>query len=61
MKTWAVTIEARVRKTYYIEAEDAESAEIDAHEAFSVLPKDGVEEDYDEELIDVRLVDKPVE
>lgn len=56
MKTFAVEIKATIRKTYKVEAETEEGAREAAHNVFSVLNEDGVDEDYDEEVLSVEEV-----
>ena len=48
MKTYAVTITATITKTYTVEAENKQTADILAHEQFSVLSADEPE-NYDQE------------
>jgi len=53
MSTFNVTIRATVTKTYTIEADSQEEAEATAHDAFSVLNEDGIDEDYGQETMDI--------
>lgn len=53
MKTYNVTIQATVTKTYTIEANSEETATEFANQCFSVLNEDGVEERYDQQIIDM--------
>ena len=53
MKKYEVTIEAVVRKTYTVEAEDAESAQEQANEIFSVLNESDVDEYYSQQVLEV--------
>jgi len=55
MKTYDVTILARVYKTIRVEAEDEDEAYKEAHEQFSVA-NDGSPERYEEETIDIEEV-----
>ena len=55
MKTYEVTILARVTKTYTVEADSEDLAYELAHEQFSVL-NDDVPERYEEETLDIREV-----
>ena len=55
MKTYDVTILARVYKTIRVEAEDEDKAYIEAHEQFSVA-NDGSPERYEQETIDIEEV-----
>lgn len=52
MATYHVTIEARIVKTYTVQADSEEAAHIAAHEAFSVLDEEGIEERYRQDVID---------
>jgi len=58
MKTWEVTIEAKVTKTYTVDAENEDEATETAHSIFSVL-NDDTPENYDEETLEVVEVEKP--
>jgi hypothetical protein len=49
---YEVTIEARVVKSYIIEADDENAAIEQAHETFSVL-HDGTDEHYEQELLGI--------
>ena len=49
---YEVTIEARVIKSYIIEADDEDAAIEQAHETFSVL-HDGTDEHYEQELLGI--------
>ncbi len=55
MKTYQVTIEARVTKSYIVEADNEDGAYELAHEQFSVL-NDDTPERYEEETLDIREV-----
>jgi len=52
---YAVTIEARVTKTYTVEAENVDLAYELAHEQFSVL-NDDVPEHYEENTLEIKEV-----
>jgi hypothetical protein len=52
MKTYKVTIEARVTKSYIVEADNEDVAYELAHEEFSVL-NDDVPERYEEQTLDI--------
>lgn len=51
MPEFDVTIKGSVTKTYRIEANDENEAIELAHEGFSMLVEEGIEEDYNEEPI----------
>ena len=53
MKLFEITVRAVVTKVMYIESEDEETARDIAMEDFSVLNEDGVEERYDQSVINV--------
>jgi len=53
MKTYEVIIEAVVRKTYKIKAEDDQKAQELAQEQFSVLNELGVDEYYSQNILEV--------
>lgn len=53
MKKFEVTIEAVIRKTYTVEAEDMQKAQEQAQEMFSVLNEPGVDEHYDQQVLEV--------
>ena len=53
MKKYEVTIEAIVRKTYTVEAEDTQSAQEQAQEIFSVLNEPDVDEYYMQQVLEV--------
>ena len=55
MKTYMVTIRATVTKTLTVHAADEDAAYLAAHEDFSVLCSDDIQ-DYDEETLAVREV-----
>jgi len=57
MKTYEVTIRATITKTYTIEAEDASTAETVAHEVFVVTNEQDIPESYDQETMDVELIE----
>jgi hypothetical protein len=52
---YEVTIQARVVKTYTVEADNEDLAHELAHELFSVL-NDDIPERYEEETLDIREV-----
>ena len=52
---YKVTIEARVTKSYIVEADNEDLAYESAHELFSVL-NDDTPERYEEETLDIREV-----
>tara|TARA_R110000823_G_scaffold310532_1_gene435486 strand:+ start:102 stop:275 length:174 start_codon:yes stop_codon:yes gene_type:complete len=52
MKTYQVTIEARITKSYIVEADNEDGAYELAHEQFSVL-NDDTPERYEEETLDI--------
>lgn len=56
LKIFAVEIKATIRKTYEVEAEDEQGARAAASDIFSVLNEDGVDEDYDEEVLSIQKV-----
>ena len=53
MKTYQVTIRATVTKTYEVEAENKDAAYEQANSIFSVLNEDGIDENYQQEVIDI--------
>ena len=53
MKKFEVTVEAVIRKTYTVEAEDVQKAQEQAQEMFSVLNEPGVDEHYDQQVLEV--------
>lgn len=53
MSIFNVTVQAVVTKTYSVEAEDVDTAIVAAHEIFSVLPEDGINERYEQDVIEV--------
>jgi hypothetical protein len=56
MPKYAITITATVTKTYEVE-EFCEGKAIEtAHEIFSVLNEDGIEEKYDQETVRVEQI-----
>jgi len=55
MKTYNVTIRATVVKTLRVEAEDEERAITEAHEEFTTMLTDDLE-DYEEETVNVEEV-----
>jgi hypothetical protein len=55
MKKYKVTIQARVTKTYVVEADNIDLAYELAHDQFSVL-NDDIPERYEEETLDIREV-----
>lgn len=52
MKTYQVTIEARIIKSYIVEADNEDVAYELAHEQFSVL-NDDTPERYEEQTLDI--------
>ena len=52
MATFEVTIEAVVRKTYTVNADDSYKAQEIAQEMFSVVNEPGVDEYYSQEVIE---------
>jgi hypothetical protein len=50
---YEVTIEARVTKTYIVEADDENDAIQNAHEVFSILTDDAPEK-YEEHFVGIR-------
>lgn len=52
MKTYEVTIEARITKTYTVSAKNEDQAYENAHEIFSVL-RDGAEEHYEQDSVGI--------
>ena len=55
MKTYSVTIQARIVKTMTVEADDVEQAYELAHEQFSVLNDDN-EERYEQDTVDIKEI-----
>jgi hypothetical protein len=53
MRLFEITVRAVVTKVMYIEADDEETASGIAMEDFSVLNEDGVEERYDQEVVNI--------
>lgn len=53
---YAITIEAIVCKTYEVEAGSEQEAIEQAQEMFSVLPEEGVDEKYDQQLVSAEEV-----
>lgn len=53
---YEVTIEARVTKSYIVEADDIDAAIQQAHETFSVL-EDGTPENYEQEMLGICGID----
>ena len=51
MKTYEVTVQAVIRKTYTVEADDMQKAQELAHEMFTVEPEG--DEYYEQDIIDV--------
>jgi hypothetical protein len=51
MKTYEVTVQAVIRKTYRVEADDMQKAQLQAYDMFTVEP-DG-DEYYDQKVIDI--------
>jgi hypothetical protein len=51
MKTYEVTVQAIIRKTYTVEADDMQKAQEMAHEMFTVEPED--DECYEQDIVDV--------
>jgi hypothetical protein len=58
MKTYDVTIVARIYKTIRVEAENEDEAYVEAHEQFSVL-NDGTDEYYEQETVEIEAVEVP--
>jgi hypothetical protein len=54
---YAVTIQATVTKTYMVEAENEDLAVMEAQENFSVLNEEGIDENYQQDLVTVEKVD----
>lgn len=54
-KEYLVTVRATVTKTYVVEADNEDDAADEAHEIFSVLPEDDVQENYEQETVSVSL------
>lgn len=52
---YEVTIEARISKTYTVEADNQDAAYQLAHESFSVLP-DEAKEHYEQETTNIKEV-----
>ena len=55
MKTYSVTIQARIVKTITVEADDIDQAYELAHEQFSVLNDDN-EEHYEQDTVDIEEI-----
>lgn len=53
MTKFLVTVEAVVRKTYEIEADDRDAAMQEANEQFTVLNEPEIDEYYRQECIDI--------
>lgn len=53
MKTYKITIQAVIRKTYAIEAEDMNSAADAANECFNVNNEPGVDEHYSQDILEI--------
>jgi hypothetical protein len=53
---YEVTIEARITKTYTVEADNQDAAYELAHESFSVLPDEAQEHCYEQETINIKKV-----
>jgi len=51
-----VTITAKITKTYRVEADDEEEAIETAHQIFSVVAEEGIEENYDQDTVDCEEV-----
>lgn len=60
MKKFAVTVEAVIRKTYTVEAEDHNQASELANQQFSVLPEWDVDEYYDQQTVEIEPEEIPV-
>ena len=58
MPTFAVTISATVTKTITVTAENEDEAYEKAHDEFSVLPDPNVSEKYEQETLDIELVEE---
>jgi hypothetical protein len=54
---WNVKIQATVIKTINVEADTEQEATELAHELFTVQSEDGISENYNEETLDVSMVD----
>lgn len=57
MPTFAVTICATVTKTITVTADNEDEACEKAHDEFSVLPDPNVSEKYEQETLDIELVE----
>jgi hypothetical protein len=55
MKTYSVTIQARIVKTITVEADDIDQAYELAHDKFSVLDADD-EEHYEQDTVDIKEI-----
>ena len=55
MKTYSVTIQARIVKTITVEADDIDQAHDWAHDQFSVLNDDN-EEHYEQDTVDIKEI-----
>lgn len=55
MKTYEVTIEATITKTYTVQAENSDEAYETAHEIFSVLTDDA-KEYYDQQTLNIQEI-----
>lgn len=58
MPTFAVTISATVTKTITVTAENEDEAYEKAHDEFSVLPDPNVSEKYEQETLDIEIVEE---
>jgi hypothetical protein len=60
MPKWKVTIKATITKTISdIEADTEDEAVETAHSLFTIVPEEGVDEDYEERMEDVERIDEP--
>lgn len=57
-KTWNVTIQATITKTYQVSADTEEEATEQAHIMFSVLNEEDVPEDFEQEVLKAECLDK---
>lgn len=56
MNTYKVTIRATVVKPVEVEAENIDAAIEQAHETFSVLAEEGIDEKYDQETVEIEQI-----
>jgi len=57
---YEVTIEARITKTYEVEAEDPDHAYELAHDKFDVNPDENKREYFEYETMNIKLIDEGV-